>query len=172
LATAYFQQKHFSDAAKFFEEAAALDPENYELWGNLGDAYYWAPGMRDRAAAAYRKALTLGEEQRKVNPRNANLLSYLAGYQAMLGEARAANETITEALRLMPRDPEVLYYAGLVHVQFGEREKAIDALQRSVAAGYSASAIRDTPNFAILENDPRYRALTSTEESKAGRGGQ
>jgi eukaryotic-like serine/threonine-protein kinase len=172
LATAYFQQKHFSDAAKYFEEAAALDPENYELWGNLGDAYYWAPGMRDRAAAAYRKALTLGEEQRKVNPRNANLLSYLAGYQAMLGEARAANETITEALRLMPRDPEVLYYAGLVHVQFGEREKAIDALQRSVAAGYSASAIRDTPNFAILENDPRYRALTSTEESKAGRGGQ
>jgi tetratricopeptide (TPR) repeat protein len=172
LATAYFQQKHFSDAAKFFEEAAALDPGNYELLGNLGDAYYWAPGMRDRSAAAYRKALSLGEEQRKVNPRNANLLSYLAGYHAMLGEARAANETITEALRLTPRDPEVLYYTGLVYAQLGEKEKAIDALRRSVAAGYSASAIRDTPNFAVLENDPRYKALISTEESKAGRGGQ
>ncbi|HEY4817682.1 MAG TPA: protein kinase, partial [Candidatus Acidoferrum sp.] len=98
LATAYFQQKHFSEAAKCFEEAAALDPGNYELWGNLGDAYYWAPGMRDRSGVAYRKALSLGEEQRKVNPRNANLLSYLAGYHAMLGEARQAHENIGDAL--------------------------------------------------------------------------
>jgi len=172
LATAYFQQKNFSEAAKSFEEATALDPGSYELWGNLGDAYYWAPGMRDRSGVAYRKALSLGEEQRKVNPRNANLLSYLAGYHAMLGEVKAANESISEALRLMPRDPEVLYYAALVYAQLHDREKAIDALQRSIAAGYSVSAVRDTPNFAVLENDPRYRALISTEESKAGRGGR
>jgi eukaryotic-like serine/threonine-protein kinase len=35
LATAYFQQKQFGEAAKFFEEAVALDSGNYELWGNL-----------------------------------------------------------------------------------------------------------------------------------------
>jgi tetratricopeptide (TPR) repeat protein/predicted Ser/Thr protein kinase len=166
LATAYFQQRRFGEAAKFFEEAAALDPESYELWGNLGDAYYWAPGARDQAVKAYRKALSLGEEQRKVNPRNANLLSYLGGYHAMLGEARQAQENIGEAMRLMPRDPEVLYYAGLVYAQLGDKEKAIDVLQRSVASGYSPTAIRDTPNFVVLENDPRYRALISTEKSK------
>jgi len=172
LATAYFQQKQFSDAAKFFEEAVALDSGNYELWGNLGDAYYWAPGMRNRSVEAYRKALSLGEVQRKINPRNANMLSYLAAYQAMLGETRAAHEQIGQALQLMPRDPEVLYYAGLVYAQLGEKEKAIDALQKSVAAGYSPSAIRDTPNFSVLESDGRYRALISTEQSKTGRGGR
>jgi eukaryotic-like serine/threonine-protein kinase len=169
LATAYFQQKQYNEAAKFFEEAAALDPGNYELWGNLGDAYYWAQGMRDRSAGAYRKALSLGEGQRKINPRNANMLSYLASYYAMLGESRAAHEKVAEALRLMPRDPEVLYYAGLVYAQLAEKERAIEALQRAVTAGYSPSAVRDTPNFAALENDPRYRALTSTAASKIER---
>src|SRR4029077_19321545 len=139
LATAYFQQRQYGEAAKFYEEAAALDPQNYELWGNLGDAYYWAPGMRDRSAAAYRKALFLGEKQRKINPRNANMLSYLAAYHAMLGEKRAAHEQIGHALQLMPRDPEVLYYAAQVYAQFGETGKAIDALQHSVAAGYSSA---------------------------------
>lgn len=166
LATAYFQQKQFSEAAKGFEDATALDPGSYELWGNLGDAYYWAPGMRDRSTAAYRKALSLGEEQRKVNPRNANLLSYLAGYHAMLGEARPAKEKITEALRLTPQDPEVLYYAGLVYVQLGNKEKALDALQRSVAAGYPPSGVRDTPNFSVLKNDPRFKGLISAATSK------
>ena len=161
-----FQQRQSREAAKFYEEAAALDPQNYELWGNLGDAYYWAPGMRDHSAAAYRKALFLGEEQRKINPRNANMQSYLAAYHAMLGEKRAAHEQIGQALQLMPRDPEVLYYAAQVYAQFGEKEKAIDALQRSVAAGYSSAAIRDTPNFSALEQDSRYKALTSTAASK------
>ncbi|MCU1240905.1 MAG: serine/threonine-protein kinase [Candidatus Acidoferrum typicum] len=162
LATAYFQQKRFSDAARFFEQAASLDPWSYEIWGNLGDAYYWTPGMRDRSVEAYRKALSLGEEQRKVNPRNANLLSYLAGYHAMLGEVRPAHEKIAEALRLMPRDPEVLSYAGLVYAQLGEAQKALESLQQAVAAGYSPAAIRDTPNFAVLSKDPRFQALISS----------
>jgi tetratricopeptide (TPR) repeat protein len=172
LATAYFQQRQYEEAARFFEEATALDSGNYELWGNLGDAYYWAPGMRERAPEAYRKALALGEGQRKINPRNANMLSYLAGYHAMLGDTRAAHEEIAAALRLMPRDPEVLYYLGLVCAQLGEKEKAIEALQHSVAAGYSVAAIRDTPNFSVLESDSRYRALTSTGMPKAGQGGR
>jgi Flp pilus assembly protein TadD len=115
---------------------------------------------------AYRKALSLGEVQRKINPRNANMLSYLAAYHAMLGETRAAHEQIGQALQLMPRDPEVLYYAGLVYAQLGEKEKAIDALQRGVAAGYSPSAVRDTPNFTVLESDSRYKALISAAPSK------
>ena len=166
LATAYFQQKQFGDAAKFFEEAVALDSGNYELWGNLGDAYYWAPGMRDRSVEAYRKALSLGEVQRKINPRNANMLSYLAAYHAMLGETRTAREQIGQALQLMPRDPEVLYYAGLVYAQLGAKEEAIDTLRRSVASGYSPAAIRDTPNFAVLESDPRYKVLISSASFK------
>ena len=107
LATAYFQAKRYDDAARTFEDASKLDAENYEIWGNLGDAYYWAPGMRERAAGAYRKALELGEEQRKVNPRDAHMLSYFAEYHAMRGQKDKARLRINEAENLAPRDPEV-----------------------------------------------------------------
>jgi serine/threonine-protein kinase len=168
LATAYFQSKRYADAASMFEQATTLDARNYEIWGNLGDAYYWAPGMRERAGGAYRKALELGEEQRKINPRDAHMLSYLAGYHAMLGEKQKAQFRIGEAEKLAPRDPEVLYYAAMVYVQTGDQKRSLDKLERAVAAGYPAATVRDTPNFSVLENDPRFRALIS-QESKKGK---
>ena len=166
LATAYFQSKRYTDAARSLEEATTLDARNYEIWGNLGDAYYWAPEMRDRAASAYRKALELGEEQRKINPRDAHMLSYLAEYHAMLGEKQKAHLRIGEAEKLAPRDPEVLYYAAMVYIQAGDHKKSLDKLERAVAAGYSAAGVRDTPNFSVLQNDPRFRALISQENKK------
>jgi serine/threonine protein kinase/tetratricopeptide (TPR) repeat protein len=166
LATAYFQSKRYTDAARSLEEATTLDAKNYEIWGNLGDAYYWAPGMRGRAADAYRKALELGEEQRRVNPRDAHMLSYLAEYHAMLGEKQRAQLRIGEAEKLAPRDPEVLYYAAMVYVQAGDQKKSLDKLERAVAAGYPAAGVRDTPNFSVLESDPRFRALISQGNRK------
>jgi serine/threonine-protein kinase len=168
LATAYFQLKRYADAARMFEKAAALDAENYEIWGNLGDAYYWAPGMRERAAGAYRKALELGEERRKINPRDAHMLSYLAEYHAMLGEKAKAQTEIAEAEKLAPHDPEVLYYAAIVEVQGGERKKALDKLELAIAAGYSQAAVKDTPNFSVLQDDPRFRALMGSHTGEKG----
>jgi tetratricopeptide (TPR) repeat protein/predicted Ser/Thr protein kinase len=170
LATAYFQLKQYGNAAEVFEQATALDPQDYELWGNLGDAYYWAPALREQASSAYRKAIALGEEERKVNPHNPHMLSYLAEYHAMIGEAKPAHETIMEALRIAPADPEVLYYAGMVYVQAGEDKKALESLRQSVAAGYPASSVRDTPNFDRLQNDPLYKSLVAAPaESQKGK---
>jgi serine/threonine-protein kinase len=166
LAMAYFQSKRYADAASTFEQATALDEQNYEIWGNLGDAYYWAPGMRERAVGAYRKALELGEEQRRINPRDAHMLSYLAEYHAMLGEKQKAQLRIDEAEKLAPRDPEVLYYAAMVYIQAGDQKKSLEKLERAVAAGYPSATVRDTPNFSVLQNDPRFRALISQDNKK------
>src|ERR1700682_1873447 len=166
IATAYFQAKRYADAARLFEEAAKLDAQNYEIWGNLGDAYYWAPGMRGRADAAYQKAVYLGEEQRKINPRNAHMLSYLAEYHAMLKEMGKARQQIEEALRLAPGDSGVFDYAGLVYVEAGEKVKAMEALENAIRAGYPPASIRDTPNFSALENDPRFNSLITAKKDK------
>ena len=169
LATAYFQSKRYGEAAKFYEQAASFEPRNYELWGNLGDAYYWAPGLRERAPQAYRKAVQLAEARRKVNARDANLLSYLASYYAMLGSRKPAEERIAEALRLAPRDAEVLFYSAVVHQQTGETNKVLDALECSIAAGYSRETIRDTPNFSRLQDNPRFQRLISNAKVQEGK---
>jgi serine/threonine-protein kinase len=169
LATAYFQSKRYGEAAKVYEEAAAIDPKNYELWGNLGDAYYWAPGKREQAPQAYRKAVQLAEAKRKINARDANLLSYLGGYYAMLGEGKLAENRMSEALQLAPNDAEVLFYSAVVHNQSGETAKVLDALEKSVAAGYPRETIRDTPNFSQLQDNPRFRKLIFNTKQQEGK---
>ena len=80
--------RQFDKAAQTYEQATKLDDLNYEVWGNLADAYYWAPGTRQRAPSAYQTAILLAQKKLQVNPRDANLLGYLAGYYAMIGDGK------------------------------------------------------------------------------------
>lgn len=156
LATAYFQMRRYADAARNYEAAVQLDPQSYQLWGNLGDAYYWAPGQRDKCPGAYRKAIALAEEKLAVNPRDAAVLGYLSGYHAMLGEEKAARETLGRALKIAHGNPEVLLSAAIVYLQFRDTGHALEALESAVANGLPASLLRDLPNFDSLRENPRF----------------
>jgi len=159
LATAYFQMRRYSEAAARFEEAVKLDEKNYLLWGNLGDAYYWAPGRRFEAAGAYGKAIELGEGKLRVNSRDAEVLSSLAMYHAMRGETKPAMDDLSAALHLKPRSPDLLFNAGIAYQQVGDTKRALDALENAVAAGVSPATLRDTPNFDGLRGNPRFLRL-------------
>jgi len=67
LGTAHFQMRRYAESATDFERAVKLDSKSYEIWGNLGDAYYWTPGRRAEAAGAYSTAISLGEESLRHN---------------------------------------------------------------------------------------------------------
>jgi tetratricopeptide (TPR) repeat protein len=43
LGTVYFYLRRFSDAARTYEKAVKLDDQDFVLWGNLAEAYYWTP---------------------------------------------------------------------------------------------------------------------------------
>jgi len=159
LATAYFQMRRYSEAAAHFEEAAKMDEKNYLLWGNLGDAYYWAPGRRAEAAGAYAKAIELGEGKLRVNSRDAEVLSSLAMYHAMRGERKPALDDLRAALQLKPKSPDLLFNAGIAYQQLGETQPALDALEKAEAAGVSPATLRDTPNFDGLRANPRFLRL-------------
>jgi serine/threonine protein kinase/tetratricopeptide (TPR) repeat protein len=158
LATAYFGMRQFDNAAKTYERAVKLDSSNYEVWGNLADAYYW-DGKHQLSMAAYRKAIRLGEEQLAVNPRNSNLLGYLAGYFAMTGDRQRSLAYLTQALEISPSDPNILLDAAEVHNQLGEKDLAIQWCTKAIAAGISSSALRDTPIFDNLRDDLRFKRL-------------
>jgi Flp pilus assembly protein TadD len=127
----------------------------------LGDAYYWAPGRRGEAAAAYAQAIKLGEERLRVNPHDAEVLSSLAIYHAMRGERGPALDKVGAALKLKPRNPDLLFNAGIVYQQAGDTARALDSLEKAVAAGISLAALRDTPNFDNLRANPRFLKLIS-----------
>jgi serine/threonine-protein kinase len=159
LATTYFNRRRFLEAASQFEKAAKLDEKNYAIWGNLGDAYYWAPGMRSQASDAYRKAIALGEEAAKVNPRDAILLSRIAGYYAMNDERQPALHYLNRALGILPNEPSVRYKAALIHNHFKEVDQTLEWLEKAAKAGYSITTIRDLPDFDHLWGYRRFQDL-------------
>jgi serine/threonine protein kinase/tetratricopeptide (TPR) repeat protein len=159
LATAYFQLHRFPESALMYEKAVKLDDQNYELWGNLGDAYYWTPGMRDRAPVAYRTAIHLAVARLKVNPQDATVLGYMAGYYAMLGDKRKALSTLDRALQFTAENADVLTSAAIVYNQFQDTEMAILYLRRAISAGASRATLRELPNFDNLREDSRFRQL-------------
>ena len=138
-----------------------LNDRNYEVWGNLGDAYYWSPGERLKSVSAYSTAIKLGNEQLKVNPRNANLLGYIAAYYAMVGQREQAMDYIRRALVIAPSNSELLFSAALVYKQFGKNDDCLQDLAIAISAGMPSSMLKDTPNFDDLHNDERFQELVA-----------
>jgi serine/threonine-protein kinase len=159
LAFAYFNLRRFGEAVEAQEAAVKLDPESYLMWANLGDIYYWAPGLREKAAEAYQKALSLADKKLEVNARDGPLLASTGLYQAMLGHRTAALDRLRRAGALAPDDHMVRFKEARVYNQFGETNLALRALEKALAAGYSVADAHDTPIFDDLRTDPRFQGL-------------
>ena len=159
LGNAYFYLRRYGEAAGAHEEAVKLRRNNYILWWNLADGYYWAPGGRAQAAEAYRQAISLANEALRVNPRDAYALGVLAYCHAMLGERKPALGYLQAGLRLAPEDSEMRFKAALVYCQFGDIRHTLGWLKRALASGLSVAVVRDTPNFDSLRSDRSFQEL-------------
>jgi tetratricopeptide (TPR) repeat protein/tRNA A-37 threonylcarbamoyl transferase component Bud32 len=162
LGTYYYDRGRYTDAARSFERAVTLMPNDHRVWRNLGAALYWAPGERDKAAAAYERAVALAEQARKINPRQIDLLAQLADGYSMLGRQREAREAAIAVEQLGPKDPAVLYMLTGVYEQLGDRAAALAWLEKALAAGYQRERVERSPSLAELRKDERYLRLLTT----------
>lgn len=159
LGNAYFYLRRFDAATEAYEEAVKLNDADVLLWWNLGDGYYWSPGRRGEAVGAYRHGISLAKTKLSINPKDGYTLGIAAVCYAMLGDKKQALESLQEALRISPGDPEMLFKAALIHNQFGNISQALIWLEKATSAGFSRSTIWNTPDFDHLHNDPRFQKL-------------
>ena len=162
LGSAYFYQGSFPEAVRAYREAVRVgekDSEVYFGWGNLAEAYYWAPGQRAQAAESYRRAISLALERLQVNARQSEVLSGLALYHAMLLEKVPAMVYLKRALDLDPTAASIQLEAAKVYVQFGQYPAAIAALQKSRKLGATAYVVRDDPEFHVLASDVHFQSV-------------
>ncbi len=144
LGTAEFFLHRYADAVANFEKAVRMMPTSYIGWRNLGDGYYWTPGMRAKAPAAYRKAIELAQAALKVNPRDAYAYQILAIARAMTGQAEA-RQAVKQAQALAPSDPDISYATAIVYTQKGDREQGMKWLKKALAEGQSPAMARNDP---------------------------
>ena len=157
LAVAYFRLRKFDQAARTTQEALKLDDSDYQTWGNLGDAYYYG-GNKSAAIDSYKKAISMAEQRLKINPRDSDVLSDLAGYWSMLGDRTRALDYLDRSL-VGKQDKELLFDAALVYNQLHETGTALEWLSKALAAGYSKSVIGKAAALDNLHDNPRYQAL-------------
>jgi tetratricopeptide (TPR) repeat protein/TolB-like protein len=164
LASIYYIQARYEEAAELCRKALEINDKNYRTWATLANCYYWIPGRRDEAFPAYRRAIELAEERLELNPRDARMLVTLAGYYVMVGENEKALSYTERALQISSDKPIVLYFAGYVYEQLGQRDKALELIGRAIELGYPVEEIERDPWLSDLRADERFQELLLKRE--------
>jgi serine/threonine protein kinase/Flp pilus assembly protein TadD len=156
LGTILFYQGKYDESVPAFEKALVLNANNFDNWGNLGDAYRWSTGNKNKAKATYRHAIQLVQEEIVKNPAQADLKADLAMYLAKSDDQSAALRVLKPVEEAHSKDPSVLYSSAVVYELCGEREKALNSLLLAVQTGEDLNDIKNEPEFVSLRTDPRY----------------
>jgi serine/threonine-protein kinase len=164
LGAFYFYQQNYNQAADMFLAATSFSNEDYSLWGNLAESYYWS-GQKEKAAEYYKLAVRYCEKRLDVNPKDTYIIADLAGYNAMLGNTEQANNLLNRAIRYGNLQPSVMFTIGVNYEYLGNREKALAWIDKAINNGYSLSEIELYPGLAELRKDENYIKLIKAEQN-------
>jgi len=167
LATSLFFLERFDEAVTLYHKAVELAPEDYELWGNLGDAYRLAggsDGIGEIARSMYRNAIKLAGHRLEINASDAETLALLGHYHAMLGERDEALDFIARSTELAPDNMYVSYSAATAYAALGETDRAVEALERSLKSGYPVHIALADANLRGVREMARFEAIDARPE--------
>ncbi len=120
-----------------------------------------ALGRLDDAKEASRQVLELLPNYLLQNPDDARARMVYAITLASDGRHDDAVAEGNHALELSPDDPLMLYNVACLFAQLREIDRAVDALQRAVKAGYwDYGWMVHDPDLDPLRKDPRFIELT------------
>jgi serine/threonine protein kinase/Flp pilus assembly protein TadD len=154
-----FEQGKLESAARLFEKAAEVRPEDFQALG-LCSQVYEGLSRKDDANEARRRTVARAERHLELNPDDARALYFAAGDVGMLGNRPRAFEWLERALAVDPNDSAVLYNVGCVFSLLGEKDRALECLQGAVFHGYAHKEwMKHDSDLDGLRDDPRFLKL-------------
>lgn len=161
LGAVYYYQRNYAEAARCYQAAVQMTPNDYIIFGNLGEAYREVPGKQQESQNSYAEALRLSEQQLKVNASDSTILLNAAVYAANLGEKTKAEHYRRSGLKLSARsnDPQTRLRSAQVLAQLHRDIAAIAELARALKSGVSASEIVNDPSWQRFRVYTQYRTL-------------
>lgn len=166
LGAALLFSGQYAAAATVLEDAAKRgavdDPNQMEIWGNLGDAYRLS--MRaDDAGAAYRRAIELARSHLVRHPGDIDAASQMAEYMAKLSAisgGRAGEDSVALIDEIVGKNGDCmncLVSGAVVNRLAGRAERTVELARRALDAGYSASLLLDNPDLPGLARLDEFR---------------
>jgi serine/threonine protein kinase/tetratricopeptide (TPR) repeat protein len=166
LGTLRFFQGRYAEAVPAFEKAVNMQANNYLNWGNLGDAFRWAPGQAGKAGPAYENAIRLVRDEIGAHPEDLDLQANLALYLAKSGDKQTALAQIKAVDHATKKPASVLFNSAVVYELGGNRDRAIAVLSAAIKAGYALEEIKNEPELVALRTDTRYQLLLASQSAK------
>ena len=148
----YFDARRYNEAEGQARKTLEMDSRFYLAHYYLGEVLQFK-GQLTEAIAEYKKAAELNDDP--------FVLALLGQAHAKLGQRDEALKTLGQLQQLATRRYVTSYSFALVHIALGEKDKAIDWLERAYRdrAGPDIALIKVDPFFDDLRGDPRFEAL-------------
>ncbi len=159
----YYYVGEFDLAADRYAMAVNLAPNDYQLWGNLADAYSFTVSKKSVANVSYKRAIELAEKLLVINENNTDAISDLAYYYSRIGKRKEATEKDARARSQAPDDMYVFYNSALIHAGFGETDIALAALERAIELEYQRELLPHDPVLASLREEKRFIQLINNK---------
>jgi TolB-like protein/tetratricopeptide (TPR) repeat protein len=148
----YFNARRYDEAIAQLRKTIEIDPRFYLAHYYLGQAFQ-LKGQRTEAITEYQKAVELDDDP--------EALAYLGQAYARAGQRDEAQKILAH-LREGAKSRYVSGYSmALMFMGLGDKEQAIDALERAYreGAGNDLFTIRVDPMLDDLRGEPRFEAL-------------
>ena len=165
LGTCYFYLKQYAQAAEMFEKAVELNPNDTLTAVNLADSYRFS-GQKDKAQAAYQKAVALGYKELQTNPQNSDVMAQVALSYANLGDAQQADTYIKRARGIDKTSVDYMYDQVEIYALLGKTKEALDALREALEKHYSTDVVAADPNVNSLRSSPEFNDLMKKYSTK------
>ncbi len=135
IGNVYYSLKRYPEAAAAYQNAIKIEPGRAGNHASLGDVYYYAQKDYEKAVTAFREAVRLDAKYDYA-------MNMLGMSYYMLKRYAEALTAFDAAVKLKPDNLLYLQNLGYVHVELGEKLKAMDVAQKL--------AIRDKTKSAEL----------------------
>jgi TolB-like protein/Tfp pilus assembly protein PilF len=157
----YYYTGDFERAADRYAMAVNLAPNDYQLWGNLADAYSFSETKKPAAQVAYKRAIELAEQLLSINVNDTDALSDSAYYYSRIQQREKAIENDARARELAPNSMYVYYNSALINAGIGKTDNALTALERAIELEYQKDLLLRDPVLASLREEEGFVRLLS-----------
>jgi tetratricopeptide (TPR) repeat protein len=155
----------YGEAARYYEFALEYaDTTDFQPWGNLATAQYWAAGQRNAAMKTYAIAIRHASRSLQMDPENPYIIAALVDYYTMSGRWDDGFNMITYGDSVAPNDADFLFASADAYERHGDREIALRYLRNAIHHGYSVAEIERTPSLVALTDDPLFKQMISGEQ--------
>lgn len=135
------QSGEYGEAATLFRRALELEPDDFLVWGYLGDALLADPATEEQARDAFARAAQMARRYLEINADDARALAALGWYMANLDDPAQARALVGQSEARPGVDGSVALINAQTLAVIGHEEEARERIDQARRSGIADTMI-------------------------------